>query len=939
VASTALCADDDIDDDAATLASSAPSLAEVCGSLPAPALVGRERELDALDAFLANAANRGGALLLRGEPGAGKSVLLAAGADRAENLGMQVWAASGVRSEASVPLAGLHQILRPLLEAAQGQPQPHHEALLATIETVNPATRDTFTIAVATLELLASVASKRPLLIVVDDGHWLDPVTATVLGFVARRLAPEPVALLIALRDGHETALAGFSVPELCIDALDEASAIALLERRAPGLDAGLRARLLAEAAGNPLALVELAAAPRTDRAMFGRPDRLPTTARLDRVFGEQFLHLPAATRTILLVASVDQRATLDEILAAAAVLGDDPVPSVDDVAPAVDGGLVGHDGTRLDFRHPLLPAVIYQREPATRRRRAHAALAAVLVDDRHRSAWHRAASITGPDEGVADELEAAWVTATPCRGPSVRVAALERAAELTADSSVRQQRLLGAAELALDLGEIDRTDRLLSEINPEGCTPLDLARTRLLRDLVEARPVTDSLAVASLVEAAEEASAVEGNDVAVRLLRAAALRSWWSDAGSDIRDRIVAAAQGLSAPEGDPRVLSIVAMADPDGAGDTISHAVSQAAPTSCDPETAFALGTALHMVGAFDRSAILLAEAIGGLRRQGIMWLLPEALALQAWNAVGTGNWSGATAAAEQAAKLASQLGRPLWEAAAKTALAATCAIHGDEQVAESLLAEAEAIAVPRAASAVLADTQFARALLALSAGRHEEAFEHLRRTFDPHDPAHHHIRAAWRIGEFAEAALHAGRIDEAREQLATCEHRARRSPSPRLEVGIAYARPLVADDDNAEALFQAALRDDLTAWPLYRARLLLQYGTWLRRRRKVVQARPPLRAARDSLLALGATPWVDRARQELRASRESQHSGPGAWMQLTEQELQIARMAAQGLTNREIGQRLYISPRTVGAHLYHIFPKLGITTRAQLAPVLEA
>jgi ATP/maltotriose-dependent transcriptional regulator MalT len=379
--------------------------------------------------------------------------------------------------------------------------------------------------------------------------------------------------------------------------------------------------------------------------------------------------------------------------------------------------------------------------------------------------------------------------------------------------------------------------------------------------------------------------------------------------------------------------------MAEPDGAGDTISHAVSQAAPTSCEPETAFALGTALHMVGAFDCSAILLAEAIGGLRRQGIMWLLPEALALQAWNAVGTGNWSGATAAAEEAAKLAGQLGRPLWEAAAKTALAATCAIHGDDRVAESLLAEAAAIAVPRAASAVLADIQFARALVALSAGRHEEAFEHLQRTFDPHDPAHHHVRAAWRIGEFAEAALHAGRIDEAREQLATCEHRGRRSPSPRLEVGIAYARPLVADDDHAEALFQAALRDDLTAWPLYRARLLLQYGTWLRRRRKVVQARPPLRAARDSLLALGATPWVDRARQELRASRESQHSGPGAWMQLTEQELQIARMAAQGLTNREIGQRLYISPRTVGAHLYRIFPKLGIATRAQLAAVLEA
>ena len=458
----------------------------------------------------------------------------------------------------------------------------------------------------------------------------------------------------------------------------------------------------------------------------------------------------------------------------------------------------------------------------------------------------------------------------------------------------------------------------------------------RLLWDLVEARPLTDSVAVGSLVDAALQASSAGDNDAALRLLHAAALRSWWADAGAEVRDRIVAATQRLGPPDREPRALSILAMTDPD-AGDPISHVVSQTAPTSCDGETGFALGTALHMVGEFGRSAIFLAEAIGALRRLGVVWVLPEALTHHAWNAVGTGNWSVATAVAEEAVQLAGELGQPLWEAAAKTALSAMSAIHGDEKVAESLLAEAEAIAVPNAASVVLADAQLVRAIIALGAGRHEEAFEHLQRTFDPHDPAHHRIRSAWRIGEFAEAALHSGRIGEAREQLAKCEDRARRSLSPHLEVGIAYARPLVADDDNAEAMFQAALRNDLTGWPLYRARLLLQYGTWLRRRRKVVQSRTPLRAARDSLLALGATPWVDRARQELRASRETQHSGPGAWMQLTEQELQIAHMAAEGLTNREIGQRLYLSPRTVGSHLYHIFPKLGIATRAQLATVL--
>src|SRR5262249_55645516 len=326
----------------------------------------------------------------------------------------------------------------------------------------------------------------------------------------------------------------------------------------------------------------------------------------------------------------------------------------------------------------------------------------------------------------------------------------------------------------------------------------------------------------------------------------------------------------------------------DGDGVGASISHVDSQATPTTCDAEAAFALGTALHMVGAFGRSATYLAEAIGALRREGVVWLLPEALTHQTWNAVAGGNWSVAAAVADEAVTLAGELGQPLWEAAAKTALAAICAIRGTPGAAEVLLAEAESIAVPRGASAVLADVEFVRAISAAGAGRYEAAFEHLQRTFDPDDPAHHHIHSAWRIGELVEAARHAGRIDEVRDQLAECEARVRRGRSPHLEVGVTCARPLAADDDRAEALFKAALRADLAAWPLHRARLLLHYGTWLRRRRKVAQSRMPLRAARDALVALGATPWVDRARQELRASRETQHRGPGAGMELTEQEL---------------------------------------------------
>jgi ATP/maltotriose-dependent transcriptional regulator MalT len=247
---------------------------------------------------------------------------------------------------------------------------------------------------------------------------------------------------------------------------------------------------------------------------------------------------------------------------------------------------------------------------------------------------------------------------------------------------------------------------------------------------------------------------------------------------------------------------------------------------------------------------------------------------------------------------------------------------AFRGESESAESLLREAEAIALPLGASAVLSDIQGARAVIALGGGRYDEAFEHLQRTFDPHDPAHHPFRSSWRIGEYAEAAVHAGRLDQARTKLATTEALAELSRSPRLQIGLLYARPLLANDDDAETHFQAGLSANMTLWPIYRARLLLEYGTWLRRRRRIAEARMPLRAARDALHALGAAPWAARAQQELRASRETRLHNPDAWTELTEQERQIARLAAEG---------------TVGSHLYRIFPKLGIASRTQLPAVI--
>ena len=904
---------------------------------PAWGLVGRESELSVLVGWVGGMRERGAGLLLRGAVGAGKSALLAAAADRAVGEGMRVLAVSGIRSETGVAFAGLHQLVGPLLDRAWRLPGRQRDALLATLGMNEVRTADTFLVALAILELLTREAETTPLLVVVDDAHWLDRPTAEVLGLVGRRLNSVRAGLLLAVSDGYETAVAHFGLPELRLEALGEQSSSVLLDLIAPGLGPELRGRVLAEAAGNPLALIELPAAVGSGPPVaFGVPERLPTTARLQQAMVERLCDLPVATQAVLLVASADERASLSEVLTAAAQLGEGVPVCLDDLAPAVASGLVEHDHVRISFRHPVVAAAIYGAATLAQCHRAHAALATAMID-RRRRAWHRAASTTSPDEAVAAELERASLGATTRGSPIITLAAMERASELTPETSRRRRRLLCAAELAVELGHPNRATRLIGAIDPAGCEPLERARIGLIRDMIEPRFPAPPEVVNSLVEAATQASSVGEIDLALRVLQAAAMQSWWVNPRPEACRLIVAALQLIAAPKDDPRVLSILGVSDPAGRGATLRESFSRLPPDAGDPETAYSVGAALHATGAFEVSTTFLRAAVAGLREQGRLWLLAQALAQRAWNAIHTGNWSVAASAAEEAASLARDTHQPLWEAAAKTVPSMIAAIRGDDADAESHLREAEGIALPLGASAVLADIQLARALLALGDGRYEEAFQHLQRTFEPHDPAHHPVRSFWRIGEYAEASMRAGHVDQAREQLASAESLSRLASSGRLQVGLLYARPLLADDDTAEAHFQAALAADLTSWPLYRARLLLEYGTWLRHRRKLAAARMPLRAARDAFDALGARPWGERARRELRAARERQRRQPQARIELTEQEQQIAHLAAQGLANREIAQRLYMSHRTVGAHLYRIFPKLGITSRSQLSAAI--
>ena len=923
----------------------------------AQALYGRERELRLLEDLIGRINERGAALVVRGEAGIGKSALLAEASMRARARGLRTLTIAGTQSETHLPFAGLHQLLRPILSEVTDLPDPQRDALLAVFGMrTSPAPPDLFLVALAALELLASVASRAPLLVVVDDAHWLDRSSRDVLTFVARRLEADPIVLLIALRDEFESVFADAALPHYHVEGLDEASAGALLDAHAPGLAPVVRERILTEAMGNPLALVELPAAldahldSSTGSAPLSSvplvPSALPLTTRLERTFATRMSELPDTMRTLLLVAAAannggNPATVLSEILAAGALLNGAELTS-DVLEPAVNARLVALDDQHLQFRHPLVRSAIYQAASSAQRRAVHAALATVLAGQPDRSIWHLAASRDGPDEAVAVELEAAADRARRRGDLAVASAALERAAQLTSAAGRRGDRVLRAAEAAFELGRRDVGLRLLHAVEPHALSPRERTRLAWLTENYEERGAWSGAAsVTSFIAIADQARLDGDVGLALNALLTIALRCWWSNPDEYLRSAVVAAAERITVPDLDPAVLTILALAAPMEQGARILERLTRLpSEGSDDPATTLLLCSAASAVGDYHLAARWLVVAVAGLRARGQLGLLAQALVTQAWAAFYLGNWTVAVPAAEEAAQLAEETGQVRWAAAAQLAAGALAACRGEVRLAEALAARAERVFLPMAANPMLAMVQVVRGLAALNDGRYAAASDELHRIFDPTDNAYHPLVRCWAIGDLAEAAIHSGHQEEARVLLDELERLAAKTQSPLLLASLTCARPLLAADaTTAEALFQAGLSAPLTEWPLHRARLQRAYGAWLRRQRRVADARAHLRAAMAAFDALGAIPWGEVARKELRATGETRRPRtPAPRDMLSPQELQIAQLAAEGLSNRAIGQQLYLSHRTVGWHLYRIFPKLGITARSELHAALH-
>jgi DNA-binding CsgD family transcriptional regulator len=894
-------------------------------------LFGRDNELDALRDLVANAPDAGGALVVVGDAGSGKTALLRSACADAQMRGYEVMFALGDLARLDVPFSGLHPMLRQFGAASHGLPTADRRTLAQASEPQSAADVDPPVVGRVLLDLVRITAPDRPTFLGIDDLHRFDRWSLTALTEVCRLAAGDGLSALCTTRDARIDARHYANTSLLTLGPLDDTATARMLDHYGAGLEYAQRAHILRSAAGNPLALAELPS------ALGSAPDvvsdihmqRMPLTPRLQRSFAQGFLDLPVATRAAVLIAAVDDETWVHELVAAVRVFLDNDEIGLEVFDQAVHAGLLSGDDVHLDFRHNLSRAAVLHDETMARRQEARRAIAAVVPPGPLRT-WHQAHSVPVPHEALGDELESACTVSLE-RTVVAAVATLERAAQLSVDPEKRARRLLRAAEYATALGRTDVVERYIAAAALTELSGTARVHAELLHTNYAGAGADDGIEVSALVEHARTALAECDTDRVLSLLAAAAERAWWTDAEHGTRAVISDLARLM--PSDDPRVAVILALAAPVDNGREVMATLSRSSNT-CDPIALRHAGLAAHLVGDCLRAAATLKKAESECRAQGLIGLLPQVLCVLAAAQVELGQLDRAIVLASEATTIAEATRQWNWAALAIAHKARAHALRNDVETAYRCAGEAERRADQRALRGVRAVASIARGAAGLSAGRALEAVDHLAPLFDR---AHGRQIQRERLSAImlaAESAVRAECADLGDAVLAQVEEYARTSPSPLLQSQLEYARALLTRDADAEPHYCAALARDLVRWPWIRARIELAYGSWLRRRRRAVESRSLLRAACATFDAMNAASWAELARAELRASGERPGGrGPALADVLSPQELEIARLAGEGLSNREIGQRLLLSHRTVGAHLYRIFPKLGITSRRQI------
>lgn len=877
-------------------------------------------------------------LVLRGEPGVGKTALLGYAAERAE--GCRVVRALGVEAEMELPFAGLHQLSAPLLDGLERLPPPQRAVLGTALGLTLGPPPDRFLVGLAVLSLLSDAAEERPLVCLIDDAQWLDRSSAQVLGFVARRLQAEAVVLLFAEREPAERDELA-RMPELRVTGLSDTHARDLLAWAISGpLDDRVRDQILAEASGNPLALLELPRelSPAKRAGGFGFPNARPAPRLIEMSFRRRVQQLPAATQQLLLAAAAEPTGDPTLLWRAARELG---IPS-EAVGPAEADGIV-ELGSRVVFRHPLLRSAIYRLAPVDERRSVHRALAAATDADADpdRRVWHRAHATIEPDEDVAGELERSAGRAQSRGGLAAAAAFLERAAALTPEPGRRARRALKAAGAEQLAGAPEAALTLLATAATGPLDELDHAELQRLHGQIALDLRRGGEAVPLLLDAARRLESLDpgrARETYLEALRAASI-------GGRLGSGVVAAARAARAappPAGAPRPVDLLldglAVRFTDGYAAS-SSSLKQALGAVRDEDGR--PGQDVRWPGFARRVAPDLFEdetwrafAVRNVqiaRETGALAVLPLALNYLASRRIFEGELDAAETLLAEADAIAEATGTtPIVIA---TLLLAGC--RGDEARASALIEASEAEAIARGEGVILTFGEHARALLHNGLGDYEAALAPAQ-SASARDEL---MVSVWSLPELIEAATRSGRTEIAAEALERLSERTS-AAGTELALGIeARSRALLSEGDVAEGLYREAIeRLGHTRIRLDFARAYLLYGEWLRREGRRVDAREQLRPAHDMLAAMGIDAFAERARRELSATGETVRKRTVETREdLTAQEAQIARLAAEGRTNPEIGGALFISARTVEWHLRNVYPKLGITSRRELRRAL--
>jgi DNA-binding CsgD family transcriptional regulator len=894
-------------------------------------------------------AGEGRALVVRGEPGVGKTALLEYLVERAS--GCRVAHASAVESEMELAYAGVHQLLTPMLHRLERLPAPQRDALGIAFGISPGPAPDRFLVGLAVLSLLSEVAEEHPLVCLVDDEQWLDRASAQVLAFVARRLKAESVGLIFAARVPSEELL---GLPELAVEGLGEADARALLERALTGpLDAQIRHRLVAETGGNPLALLELPRelTPAELAGGFALPDALPLSGRIEESFRRRLEILPEETRSLLLVAAAEPVGDPMLMWRAAERLG----IGTQAATPAAEAGLL-EVGVRVRFRHPLVRSVAYQSASLPQRQAVHRALAQATDPalDPDRRAWHQAHATPGPDEDVAAELERSASRAQARGGLAAAAAFLERAALLTPDPDRRARRLLAAARTKRDAGALAAALELLVAVEDGPLDARSIAEVDHLRGqiaLVQRRPADAARLLLSAARRLEPLDAARARETHLEALGTAA---WAGDLDGPGVLRAAAEAARAAPPGPDPpRAVDLLL----EGVGLRLTEGYGAAAPT---------LTRALRLTLSLDVADDAVDRWLWLAGGRATVWLV----ALELWDA---DSWHALVSAQ---ARLARDTGALVQLQYALNSLAAAhlfagelttatrlldeerligeatgnppigytemtlAAWRGREAPASKLIEVASREATARGVGRMVNAATSASSVLHNGLGRHDAARDDAWRAFERDQLGF----GPFVVAELAEAASRTGDQAHVRAALDWLSERTegtRVTPSE-WALGIqARVRALLSDGETAENLYRASIAHlGRTRVRVQLARGHLLYGEWLRRQRRRLDARAQLRTAHNLLEAMGIEAFAERARRELQATGETARKRSVVTTgQLTAQEAVIARLARDGLSNPEIGTRLFISTRTVQYHLGKVFAKLDISSRGQLHRALPS